>query len=85
MAVRRETTMAVEYGRQRSSGVDDLLSLPILVRRRNPSQELGDYPFFHEEEDRPTASWMVRHGGVCLAALGIVSAIEAVVLGMLLR
>jgi hypothetical protein len=77
--------MAVEYGRQRGIGADDLLSLPIRARRRSPLQELGDYPFFDEEEEPQTPSWMVRHGGVCLAALAVAGAIEAVVLGLLVR
>ena len=80
--------MAVEDGRQHDIGADDPLSPPIRVRRRSPLQELGDYPFFHdeeEEENRPAPSWVVRHGGACLAALAVTSVIEVVALGLLLR
>jgi hypothetical protein len=77
--------MAVEYGGERGIGGDEALDLPIRVRRRSPLQELRDYPFLLEDEERPTPSWLARHGGVCLAALGVASAIELVVLGLLLR
>jgi hypothetical protein len=90
--------MAVDYGRQHGIGADELLNVPIGVRRRSAIQKLGDYPFFHdsdhdhdshEEEARPApsqaSSWVVRHGGVCLAALAVIGAIEVVVLGMVLR
>jgi hypothetical protein len=84
--------MAVDFGRQQRLGADDLLSLPIRIRKRSPLQELDAFPFFHEEEDeeedeeeRPAPSWMVRRGGACLAVLAVVSAVEVVVLGMVLR
>jgi hypothetical protein len=83
--------MAVDFGRQQRLGADDLLNLPIRIRKRSPLQELDAFPFFFEEKDeedeekRPAPSWMVRHGGACLAVLAVVSAVEAVVLGMLMR
>jgi hypothetical protein len=74
---------------QQRIGSDDALDLPIRVRRRSPLQELRDYPFFELDpdlaEDQPAPSWAMRHGRLCLAALAFTSAIEAAVLGLLLR
>jgi hypothetical protein len=80
--------MVAQYGNQRGLVGDDCGDLPIRVRRRSPLQELRDYPFLLSEEEQPTPappSWALRHGGACLTALGIVGAIEVVLLGLLLR
>ncbi len=77
--------MANTYQRQPGSGPDDPLGLLARMPHRSPLQELRDYPFFAPEDDVPPPAFLLRHGDTLLLVLALVAALEAVVLGLLLR
>ncbi len=53
--------------------------------QRDPLHELRDYPFFRPEGDKPTPSWLARHGpAVALALAGLVAGLLTLAAAMVL-